>query len=370
MLPSIKNGDIVNIYPKNRKKLKLGDVVCYDNGNYFVVHRIVDVDINGENTKYIMKGDNMPREDMYSISEEQIVGIYKEDSSPLMYYMFSFNKAACIITSLDEIRKFIISICPTGTICLYNKFGQSNVKINLMIYKENECYFIDVFYNDFRKKYMHKSIDEAKGNIYAILFRSDYLKREFKKCISIHAGSVMIKEQLVLVLGESGKGKSSLTYYLTKRGFKYFSDETVYMQKEGKFLKTIPFYTPLMLRKDIAIANNILEKIYVNKESYLEEKFIIGVNNIVKEPQDATGIIIIPDWNPKNTFYVKKISSTDAFSSIVKNLSSSEYIDKVNIILYILKNFDVYYLRYSNTEQCINKIEKLINERKPKSEEQ
>ena len=367
MLPTIKNGDIIKVCSPNKEQIKTGDIICYDNKSYFVLHRVVGVEKTGDHIGYITKGDNMSKPDMNIVNEDQIFGVFKQKESPFMYIWYSCGKVACIISLLDDIKEFIISIYPSHMVSLDYPYEQTNVKINILIYQNDGSYFVEIFSNNYREKYMHKTIEEVKGNIYSILFHAEWLKNEYAGCISLHAGGIKMGTQLVLILGVSGSGKSYLIYCLAKRGYEYFSDEKIHIQLINDKLMVIPFYTPIMLRRDVALKNNISEKTYVSKDDVLEEKHPIGINNInniIDEPQKATGIIVVPKWSSKSeTVDIHKVSDSDAFSIVAQNLLTSSDVKKLDSLLHIIKEFDVYHINYGNSEICADSIERLINER-------
>jgi len=63
--------------------------------------------------------------------------------------------------------------------------------------------------------------------------------------VLVHAGVVVRDGRALLVAGPSGRGKSTLTAALVKRGFAYFSDEIAALTTEGNVLR---YPTPLRLR--------------------------------------------------------------------------------------------------------------------------
>ena len=70
MEPTITTGAFIVVNPHD--DVEVGDVAMYKAGtNGYVVHRIIDVDENGD---YIFKGDNNETADMEAISKERIVG--------------------------------------------------------------------------------------------------------------------------------------------------------------------------------------------------------------------------------------------------------------------------------------------------------
>lgn len=69
MWPSIKAGDIVVIKGVEAKELKVGDVIVYDSGDGFIIHRVVSLDAK----TLITKGDANSEPDA-PIRYNQVIG--------------------------------------------------------------------------------------------------------------------------------------------------------------------------------------------------------------------------------------------------------------------------------------------------------
>lgn len=78
MAPKIHRGDIVIIKDSDVKKVKKGDIIRYKMDNYYVVHRVkqINEDAYGNRT-FIMKGDNNDNIDLYPVKESQYAGTIK-----------------------------------------------------------------------------------------------------------------------------------------------------------------------------------------------------------------------------------------------------------------------------------------------------
>lgn len=77
METEIYKGDLVIVKEVKHNKLKLNDVIAFrDEDNYVVTHRIVDINKENNETKYITKGDNNNTNDRGYVTIENIEGIY------------------------------------------------------------------------------------------------------------------------------------------------------------------------------------------------------------------------------------------------------------------------------------------------------
>jgi len=64
----------------------------------------------------------------------------------------------------------------------------------------------------------------------------------------IHAAALQQEDGVLLLCGESGSGKSSLAWALTRRGFKYLSDELAPVDIDG--IRVLPFPRALRLKEE------------------------------------------------------------------------------------------------------------------------
>lgn len=78
MTPKINKGDAVIVEKiKSKKDLKVGEVIVYNNNGKSIVHRLVEIKKEGNNTYYITKGDANNTKDDINIKLKDIKGIVK-----------------------------------------------------------------------------------------------------------------------------------------------------------------------------------------------------------------------------------------------------------------------------------------------------
>lgn len=82
MEPNINVYDIIIEFKVDKEELQVGDVITFysnsiDTGGYTVTHRIKEIFVVDEETRYITKGDNNQSEDEGYITYEDIVGKVK-----------------------------------------------------------------------------------------------------------------------------------------------------------------------------------------------------------------------------------------------------------------------------------------------------
>lgn len=80
MFPSFERGDmavIEKVKKQDMDKIKIGTVIRFQVDNYYVIHRVVDIEKTEDGLLFTTKGDNNNAEDVDKVTEEQILGIYR-----------------------------------------------------------------------------------------------------------------------------------------------------------------------------------------------------------------------------------------------------------------------------------------------------
>ena len=359
MLPTIKDGSKVYIIPIGSHSCKVGDVVCYNNSHHFVLHRIVSIIEENGKILYRLKGDNLPNFDYRLVSKEQIIGYCEEKIFPYINIIYSCGDTINIITDLSEVRNFIFNMCSKSII---NKdVYVEKVYLNIIIYRENGVYIIEIYNRNEREKIYINTLIELKGSLYSIIFHADAIKERYRDCIALHAGGVCIKDKIMCIIGKTGQGKSTILYWLAKKNFKYLGDESFYIRINScKDAQTIiPFYTPIMLRKDVlnfVDDKSVLEETLIKKEHGLEKKYAICVENILLDTANADVIFVIPHWSKTCKLKVEKLSFQQAYEVLVANIQNSFQItgETFKKLLKLAANFSFYEIQYSNNDDFLS----------------
>ena len=80
MYPYLKRGDAIiieKVDKKNQDKLKVGDVVAFEQDGSIVTHRILNIESENEEEKIITKGDNNDTKDVTKKTKDDIIGIVR-----------------------------------------------------------------------------------------------------------------------------------------------------------------------------------------------------------------------------------------------------------------------------------------------------
>ena len=77
MQPTYSRGDIV-IYKRNDpSEIQVNDILVFKRGNHIITHRVVEIRGEGEDRRFIVKGDNNLAADDYSVSNDDVRGVVR-----------------------------------------------------------------------------------------------------------------------------------------------------------------------------------------------------------------------------------------------------------------------------------------------------
>lgn len=365
MLPTIKDGSYVEIVPIGSHVCKVGDIVCYNNSHYFVLHRIIDIIKNNEKTLYKLKGDNLSHSDYKLVTKEQIVGYYEEKTFPFLNISYSSGDSINVITDLCDVRSFLFNVCPQ---LMIKKFlCVSNACLNIIIYKERNLYVLEAYVGLEREKIYVESLPELKGELYSIIFHADSIKKLYSDFISLHAGGVAINNTIVCIIGKTGQGKSTILYWLAKNGFSYLGDEIFYIKIDDfdNLPRIAPFYTPVMLRNEVLNLVDdecVIEETLIKKEEGLEKKYAVCIENVLSNITKADVVFVVPRWEKNSITSVEKLNIQRAFEVLMENVQTSVSVNrKIFKKLFILATkFNIYEIKYCDNDDFITNLMTII----------
>jgi hypothetical protein len=148
--------------------------------------------------------------------------------------------------------------------------------------------------------------------------------------ILLHASAIIHDEQLVLFLGESGAGKSSIAAEMTKRGYALFSDDICVLNTGEKKENQMTAYSsyPMMKLWDKTI-NALDDKRFITTHKIRPnvEKFGYFFHDIFKaKPLPVKKIFILNPNQIEDEYKSKKISGIEAFEWLSKNTYRGQFI--------------------------------------------
>ena len=78
--------------------------------------------------------------------------------------------------------------------------------------------------------------------------------------VAFHAGAVAYQEKVILLPGQSGSGKSTMSAWLTAHGFSYLTDELIFLPDSGPGM-VIPFTRPVCIKSgSVAVIEKLIQQ--------------------------------------------------------------------------------------------------------------
>ena len=145
-----------------------------------------------------------------------------------------------------------------------------------------------------------------------------------KNIIGIHASAVVMENQVVLVSGLSGAGKSTITSKLMELGYSMLSDDLVAVQSIDGRMEAVPAYPQQKLCRDTALNMGYqleqLERLDEEREKYavrLEKEF-------VTTPKPILSLIVMEKYNGTE-LKIEKIEGSQKISELIGCLYNIDY---------------------------------------------
>ena len=139
--------------------------------------------------------------------------------------------------------------------------------------------------------------------------------------VAFHAGAVAFQEKVILLPGQSGSGKSTVSAWLAAQGFSYLTDELVFMPDEEPDTM-IPFTRPVCIKQGYAseIKKNILRD---NAVSMLEDKEGIIVAHQSLNPDfsvinSSPSLILFPVYQFSAPLRIQRITGAQACTLLME----------------------------------------------------
>lgn len=115
MEPNIQTGSIIAIKETDgQRDFQKGDVITFKTkDDILITHRIAQVNNDGQQYKYITKGDANDGPDIDSVLSENIVGVYTGFTIPYIGYLMNFansSEGAALLLVLPGVCLILFSI--------------------------------------------------------------------------------------------------------------------------------------------------------------------------------------------------------------------------------------------------------------------
>lgn len=161
--------------------------------------------------------------------------------------------------------------------------------------------------------------DLTEGDLFTFVMEAVVrdLVTDLASAVALHAGAVAWGDKAILLAGESGAGKSSLTSWFSARGFDYLTDEVVLLTDDTA--KLLGFPRALVLKPGAA------ERV-AEFPNFRNEITLAAGEHTLMRPQSATrspteksqcGLIIFPEFKRGSDLKIHSLSSAETLARLV-----------------------------------------------------
>lgn len=144
--------------------------------------------------------------------------------------------------------------------------------------------------------------------------------------LSIHGGTAVIDDKAVIITGDKGSGKSSLTTALRKKGYKFISDDVPAIDFKDKVVVN-PGFPYQKLCEDTAINMGYNLDKYFSFMSDTQRKYVIPVKDDFIDTDTQLGAIFQLAKGDVDKVCIEEIKSSEKISNIINNIYRIEFIE-------------------------------------------
>lgn len=162
----------------------------------------------------------------------------------------------------------------------------------------------------------------------------------------IHCSALYKGDNAILISGESGSGKSTMTTYLLEKGFSFMADDTSATYVDGDYAYATPCFPFRKLCRDVVVAHNLSEDnlIYIDED---KDKFLVPWEKDF--PDEAKAI--------KALIYIKLVEESADVTS--KEITGFEKVGYIRQALFLNRLYKPVNNNAHLFEMCLRLAEKM-----------
>lgn len=367
-----------------RKHIEDKSIVWFKNSNQYVVLENATADILVD-LKNGISADEIANKITIDAPKEEILQFINQISTELFIPLTSETKEVSEtfdsqipetsdfkISKFYNINEFVFKVDFKSDLEVYlvhPKFSHLEIDevatydFNYQVYTKNDYTSLNVD-NEHIGTWHRKDIHYFQGK-FSMLIVQHIHKKEEKDWLGVfHASGIGNEQKSLLILGDSGNGKSTSLAILQANGLTCYADDFVPVDAKKQHVYTFP--------SAISIKRNSLETLlpmYPELKNAAEFNFVT-LNKIVRFLTPKT--IVFNHNVPCNDFvFIKyqkdsdlnfsKISNIEAFEQLIPDSWLSKEAENVASFLDWFSTINCYQLTYSNNERMVATIKKLLD---------
>lgn len=210
----------------------------------------------------------------------------------------------------------------------------------------------------------HENIHYFQGKFCMKIIESIYQKKENEWMGVFHASAINYKEDALLILGDSGNGKSTSLALLQAQGFHCIADDFVSIDTNHK---VVAFPAGISIKpKAVDVLISEYPSLKMAAEYYYERlnktvRYLPPKNINYKKKFPCKALVFIK-YDTSVELKVSKISNLEAFESLVPDSWISKVSENAASFLTWFSNLPCYQLTYSNNEMMYATIKSIFEE--------
>jgi hypothetical protein len=156
-----------------------------------------------------------------------------------------------------------------------------------------------------------------------------------RKMVLLHASAIIQDEELVLFMGQSGAGKSSMAAELHRNGYLLYSDDVCVLLPPIKDVRkafAVSSYPMMKLWRDTILA--IGDENYTEQHRIWPEEEKYGQffhENFQVKPMPVSNVFILNPMEQKIPYGARQLKGMDAFQALAKNTYRSHFIQDMDL---------------------------------------
>jgi hypothetical protein len=305
------------------------------------------------------------------IQDEIYIPNTKKQSSDLRDYT-EFNLPSLTITKFYKINELVFKVeylSEFEEYLVHPKFSHLEItetcdfNHNFQVFTQEDVTFL-IIDNEFIGSWPRKEIHYFQGKFSMYIVQYMHNKPEEDWMGIFHASGLGNNKKSLLLLGDSGNGKSTSLAILQANGLTCLADDFVPMDIEKQHVYTFP--------SAISIKRNSLETLlpmYPELETTAEFHFK-RLNKIVRFLPPKTNQpnynlpcndLVFIKYEKESNLQFNQISKIEAFQQLIPDSWISDTINNVEVFLQWFSNANCYKLTYSNNDKMVETIKNLLN---------
>lgn len=191
------------------------------------------------------------------------------------------------------------------------------------------------------------------------------LAHESRGGLLLHSAAVQAAGKGIILPGETGSGKSTLTAWLISHGYRYLTDELIYIANSTNtvngFARPLSIKSPARpLLLDILKGEKPKSEMLRSEPVDMIAPELFGAE--IVEGDSSFGLIIFPQYQPEVKIEMRQLSKAQAAFELMKCLANARNLPQHGMaeVVRLVESTPAYHLVYNNLERAGQLIQEVL----------